>query len=54
MNYSDEYARYLKMFNDFARDYFNNECKDNRLLKVMEYSFFAGGKRVRPVLLLHR
>ena len=53
MNYSDEYARYLKIFDDFAREYFNNECKNNRLLKVMEYSFFAGGKRVRPVLLLH-
>ena len=53
MNYSDEYARYLKTFDDFAREYFNNECKDNRLLKAMQYSFFAGGKRIRPILLLH-
>ncbi len=53
MNYNEEYARYLKMFDDFARDFFDNECKDNRLLKAMQYSFFAGGKRIRPILLLH-
>ena len=43
-------SKYLELFNDYALKRFNELGADNVLLPAMKYSFFAGGKRIRPLL----
>jgi geranylgeranyl diphosphate synthase type II len=47
-----EYARLLGVVNDALDGCFNQSCKQAELLEAMRYSLLAGGKRIRPVLVL--
>ena len=49
VEYSSEYDNYLAIFDDYANKVFNTVNTDSNLAEAMKYSFFAGGKRVRPV-----
>lgn len=50
-NYSAAYDGYLAEFNAYADEIFN-KLPENTLTNAMKYSFFAGGKRVRPVIMM--
>ena len=50
-NYSAAYDGYLAEFNAYADEIFN-KLPENTLTNAMKYSFFAGGKRVRPVIMI--
>ena len=50
--FEDKYSGYLEEFITYAKSVFQNITTDNRLIEAMKYSFFAGGKRIRPVLML--
>lgn len=50
--FEDKYSGYLEEFITYAKSVFQNITIDNRLIEAMKYSFFAGGKRIRPVLML--
>ena len=55
MNESDfllKYNKYKNTFIDYSQSVFSKVKTDNLLAEAMKYSFFAGGKRVRPVLML--
>ena len=47
-----KYNSYKNAFIDYSQDVFSKVKTDNLLADAMKYSFFAGGKRVRPVLML--
>ena len=47
-----EYTRLLNLVNDALDSCFNQSCEQGELLEAMRYSLLAGGKRIRPVLLL--
>ena len=50
--YKTEYKRYLDLFNEYSEKVFSAVKTESNLSTAMAYSFFAGGKRVRPVLML--
>ena len=50
--FEDKYSDYLAEFISYAKSTFQNVTTDSRLAEAMKYSFFAGGKRIRPVLML--
>ena len=50
--YKKLYNYYLDLFNDYCEKVFCSVKSPNRLAEAMKYSLFAGGKRVRPVLML--
>ena len=47
-----EYARLLSLVNEALEGCFNESCTQAELLEAMRYSLLAGGKRIRPVLML--
>ena len=47
-----EFARLQSLVNDTLDSYFHESCEQAELLEAMRYSLLAGGKRIRPVLLL--
>ena len=47
-----EYTRLLTLVNEALDGCFNQSCEQAELLEAMRYSLLAGGKRIRPVLLL--
>jgi len=52
-DFSGKYSEYKRLFENYMTLYFNNlESEDEKLKEAMRYSMFAGGKRIRPVLLL--
>ena len=51
-DYKKLYNEYLDLFNDYSEKVFYTVKTDNKLAEAMKYSFFAGGKRIRPVLTL--
>lgn len=51
-NYKTLYNKYLDLFNDYGEKVFCTLKTESKLADAMKYSFFAGGKRVRPVLML--
>ncbi len=51
-NYKTLYNKYLDLFNDYGEKVFCALKTESKLAEAMKYSFFAGGKRVRPVLML--
>lgn len=51
-DYKKLYNKYLDLFNDYSEKVFYTVKTNNRLARAMKYSFFAGGKRIRPVLTL--
>ena len=50
--YKAEYSRYLRNFSDYSVRVFEKVTTASNLAEAMKYSFFAGGKRIRPVLML--
>lgn len=51
-DYKQELLSAQALVNDALQDYFNETCPQSELLEAMRYSLLAGGKRIRPVLLL--
>lgn len=47
-----EYSEYKRSFEEYADRVFGRVDAADRLVSAMKYSLFAGGKRVRPVLML--
>lgn len=53
MEFKEQLSEYGKIINRNLYNYMEIPSKENRkLIEVMKYSLFAGGKRVRPVLVL--
>ena len=52
MDYEQEYLRLRTMVNEALDCCFIQSCEQGELLEAMRYSLLAGGKRIRPVLLL--
>lgn len=50
--FDDEYSAYLNAFLNYAEQVFSSVKTNSKLAEAMKYSFFAGGKRIRPVLML--
>ena len=50
--YKNLYNKYLDLFNEYSEKVFSSVKSPNMLAEAMKYSFFAGGKRIRPVLML--
>lgn len=50
IDYKNRYNKYLDLFNDYSEKVFYTVQTDSKLSDAMKYSFFAGGKRIRPVL----
>ena len=53
MEFKQELKNYQKIINDELEKYLRkNECPEKILNQAMEYSLMAGGKRLRPILML--
>lgn len=52
MDCRDEYQRLAGLVNEALEGCFIERCEHAELLEAMRYSLLAGGKRIRPVLLL--
>ena len=52
MTYTEELERCRKKINDALAELFNEGGEQGELLEAMRYSLLAGGKRIRPILLL--
>ena len=50
-SYGSAYDGYLAEFNAYAGGVYK-ELAESTLTNAMKYSFFAGGKRVRPVIMI--
>ena len=51
--FDEKYQRYLSKFNSYLQEYLNRLSTRPKLLaEAMAYSLSAGGKRIRPVLML--
>ena len=52
-DFNKKREEYAEEFENYARVYFSRKFDtEQTLFEAMKYSFFAGGKRVRPVLML--
>lgn len=53
MNFKEELKQYIDIVNNELLKYVKtNECPEQILNKSMEYSLMAGGKRLRPILII--
>ena len=52
LEYKVKYKKYLDLFNEYSEKVFCDVESGNNLSTAMKYSYFAGGKRIRPVLCL--
>lgn len=53
MDFKQELSKYQKIINNELEKYVKHEdCPEKILNNSMEYSLMAGGKRLRPILLL--
>ena len=52
MDPAAEYARLRELVDRALEECFRDDCAQAELLEAMRYSLLAGGKRIRPVLLL--
>ena len=52
MDYSENFIRCRNLVNEALEGYFHEGCEQGELLEAMRYSLLAGGKRIRPILLL--
>ncbi|MBE5742230.1 MAG: polyprenyl synthetase family protein [Clostridiales bacterium] len=50
--YKVKYNEYLDLFNQYSEKVFSSVETPNNLANAMKYSLFAGGKRIRPVMML--
>lgn len=51
-DFNEKYSAFLTLFTNYSESVFARLSTPNRLAEAMKYSFFAGGKRIRPVLTL--
>ena len=53
MNFKEKYDYYRNIIDDELHKYLDNlQVTDKTLIDAMRYSVFAGGKRIRPVIML--
>ena len=52
MDHFSEYKAIQKEINAALETYFTADCPQKELLDAMRYSLLAGGKRIRPLLLV--
>lgn len=52
MDYQTQYKRYQDIFEKYLLETINGLTSHEKLVDAMKYSLLAGGKRVRPVLML--
>ena len=53
MNFKEKYDYYKNIIDDELHKYLDNlQVTDKTLIDAMRYSVFAGGKRIRPVIML--
>ncbi len=53
MNFEEKYSFYLEKVNNYIESLFKDKsCLEGKIYEAMEYSLKAGGKRLRPVLVL--
>lgn len=52
MERQQEFDRLQTMVNESLESCFHENCEQGELLEAMRYSLLAGGKRIRPILLL--
>ena len=52
MMFKDVMAEYQKTVEDYLKTLFTDDAPQKQLFDAMRYSLLAGGKRIRPVLLL--
>ena len=50
--FNAKYTEYIDDFLNYSESVFKNVISPNSLADAMKYSFFAGGKRIRPILML--
>lgn len=51
-DFSKKYSAFLTLFTNYSESVFAHLSTPNTLAEAMKYSFFAGGKRIRPILML--
>ncbi|MDR5658187.1 polyprenyl synthetase family protein [Serpentinicella sp. ANB-PHB4] len=53
MNFKEKNQDYISLTNKHLNQYFDFKKSDNKkLIEAMKYSLFAGGKRIRPIIVL--
>ncbi|MBE6968598.1 MAG: polyprenyl synthetase family protein [Ruminococcaceae bacterium] len=52
MNYKEVYEECRRLVEEELDTYFEENCPQGELLEAMRYSLLAGGKRIRPILVL--
>ena len=52
MDFQAELQSYQDLINNALENCLNESCEQGELLEAMRYSLLAGGKRIRPILLL--
>ena len=52
MDLKTQFDYYINLINDFLTARFSKDEGNEKLLSAMKYSTFAGGKRIRPALML--
>ena len=52
MDFDKKYEEYRIIFENYLNERVSGLCGNEKLVSAMKYSLLAGGKRVRPVLLL--
>ena len=53
INFKQELSKYQKKVNEELEKYLRKQdCPEKVLNQAMEYSLMAGGKRLRPILML--
>ncbi|MBO6262647.1 MAG: polyprenyl synthetase family protein [Clostridia bacterium] len=50
--YDRKYSEKLDIFLKYSENVFSGLNSESKICEAMKYSFFAGGKRIRPVLML--
>lgn len=53
MNFNCEFQKKIELIDTWLNEYLNqSSSSDNIIFEAMHYSVFAGGKRIRPILML--
>ena len=53
MNFKEEFKKYQLYVNNILKEYIDtSDLPEKKLNEAMKYSLMAGGKRIRPILIL--
>lgn len=53
IGFNEKFNEYREIFEDYSKEFFSfQKGWDEKITTAVKYSFFAGGKRIRPVLVL--